>query len=380
MRPEVAPYGRLGDRDQTSILAAQNGDSRRLTILSGSAGTSPLDLTPTAAEPLLKFIPGRAGTADPYQAYLDTLDATTSRPTMRGCLDRIARIVLEEEAGAPLPYDVTGACRTWERIRHEHATHIRALLIAQQTNGVPWSPSTVNKHLSALRQVLKTAWRLRLMSTDDYHRAADIANLKGTRLPTGRSIHRDELAAMLQVCEDQPGPAGRRDAALIAVLYSTGIRRAEAAGARLDRYDPGERTLRIIGKRDKERAVYVILDAVPPLNRWLSLLNTSTGPMFRPVDKHGHIARRHLAPRTIGDIVDRVRIAAGLPPLDTHDFRRTVAGDLLDKGVDIVTVQRLLGHQRSETTAGYDRRPGRAARESADRLSLPSTGRTEEQA
>ncbi|MEO5874597.1 MAG: tyrosine-type recombinase/integrase [Streptosporangiaceae bacterium] len=370
--------GRESTAAGSRILAAQNVSSRRLTILRGVGESPAHELAATAATSLLEFIPDRAVTADPYQTYLDTLDATTSRPTIRGCLDRIARIVIEQETGQPAA-SATGACRTWERIRHEHASHIRALLVAQQTDGESWSPSNVNKHLTALRQVLKAAWRLQLMSTDDYHRAADIPNLKGSRLPAGRSIRRDELAAMLQVCEDQGGPAGIRDAALISVLYSTGMRRAEAASARLDRYDPGERALRILGKGDKERLVYVITDAVPPLNRWLALLNTSAGPMFRTVDKHGHIGRGHLAPRTIGDIVDRVRVAAGLPPLDTHDFRRTVAGDLLDQGVDLATVQTLLGHSSPTTTAAYDRRPGRVARESADRLSLPATRRTEGQ-
>jgi site-specific recombinase XerD len=244
---------------------------------------------------------------------------------------------------------------------------IRAKLMAKGH-----SPTHVNKHLIAIRRVLRVCWRMGLMSADEYERAADIESLDVQRLPAGRNIHSDELAAMLKLCTEGDGPAAIRDAALLAVLYATGMRRAEIAGALLERYDAGERALRIIGKRGKEREVYIGTSAIPILNRWLALLGTRRGPMFRPIDKHGHIHDAAMSPRSVGYVVDRARRRAGLSPLATHDFRRTHTGDLLDAGVDLATAQRLLGHASATTTASYDRRPGRAARAAADRLILPS--------
>jgi site-specific recombinase XerD len=324
------------------------------------------DIEP-AATPLPALAVHERPTVDPYEVYLGSLKSPESRRTMRGALDRIAKM----QTGKT---DATGAWQPWWLLRYENTIAIRAALISYRDDKHPngYAPSHVNKHLIALRRVLRVCWRMKLMSGDDYERARDIESLDVHRLPSGRNIHREELASMLGVCAEEEGPAGARDAALIAVLYSTGMRRSEASSALLERYDAGERTLRIIGKRDKEREVYISPSAVPILTRWLSLLGTRRGPMFRPIHKTGKIADGAMTPRAVGYIVDRVRRKAGLAPLATHDFRRTHTGDLLDAGVDLATAQRLLGHASATTTASYDRRPSRAARAAADRLTLPS--------
>lgn len=54
-----------------------------------------------------------------------------------------------------------------------------------------------------------------------------------------------------------------------------------------------------------------------------------------------------------------------------HDLRRTVAGELLDAGTDIVTVARLLGHANVQTTARYDRRPEHVVAAAAARMKFP---------
>lgn len=299
---------------------------------------------------------------DPYQLYLDSLRSDESRRTMRGVLDRIVQM----QTGDP---NATGAWQPWWLLRYEHTTAIRAELLRRG-----YSPSHVNKHLIALRRVLRVCWRMGLMDADEYARAADLASLGVHRLPAGRNVHRDELAAMLTACACDGPPLSVRNAALIAVLYATGIRRAEAAGALVERYDPAERSLAIVGKRDKERLVYVGESAVPVLDRWLVTLGERRGAMFRPLHASGRIMPGHMSPRTVGYVVDRARRRAGLPPMSTHDLRRTHTGDLLDAGADLPTVQRMLGHASPKTTAAYDRRPNRAARAAADLLRLPAPG------
>lgn len=331
---------------------------------------TPIGLAPaTGVRRLLEVEPERAVSGDPYRTYLDSLDSGESRATMRGCLDYIARMVVEAESDAPLPRDtkITGACRTWWRLRYEHTARIRAQLLAREG----WSYRTVNKHLNALRRILKECWRLGLMTAEEYHRAADIKSVEGSREKAGRHLNGGELAKMLRICTKADGPAAVRDAALISVLYATGIRRAEAASALIERYDPGDRGLQIIGKRNKERTVYINPDSVVHLDRWLTRLGRK-GPMFRPVDRWGNIRDNAMTPVAIGNIVDRVRQRAGLPPATTHDFRHTYIGDLLDRGVDLATAQALAGHASASTTATYDRRAKRTLQEASDRLTMPA--------
>lgn len=304
--------------------------------------------------------------ADPYEVYLNSLESAESRRTMRGALDRIAKILTGDDTA-------TGAGQPWWGLRYEHTSKVRAALIDYRDAKNPdgYSPTHINKHLIALRRVLRVCWRMELMSADDYQRAADVKNVKGKRLPAGRNIHRDELGAMLRAAGDDDGPAGVRDRALIALLYATGLRRSEAASLLVENFDHAERQIRIIGKGNKERAVPVSLAAVPILDEWLNLLGTRRGPMFRPIDRHGNIRSSAMSPRAVGYIVDRTRKQAGLPPLATHDFRRTFIGDFIDNGGDLVQAQQIAGHASATTTAQYDRRPGRALRDAVDRMSLP---------
>ncbi|WP_066940766.1 tyrosine-type recombinase/integrase [Microtetraspora fusca] len=298
--------------------------------------------------------------ADPYHAYLDSLPSAESKRTMRGCLDRIARFI----TGDP---DAIGAGQPWERLRYEHTIRLRTAMREQG-----WSPSHVNKHLVALRRVLKEAWRLGLMTSEDYQRAADLPAFKHARVPAGRHVPPEVLGAALAACDDDHSPTGLRDGAILAVLYSTGCRRAELAGLTLADFDSAARSLRVHGKGDKERFVYLTAPAVARLELWLSVRGGDAGPLFCAINKAGRLRRTRMSGQAVSDIVARRLSDAGAAKRTPHDFRRTFIGELLDAGVDLATTQALVGHASPATTARYDRRPERRRREAVDRLSMPA--------
>jgi site-specific recombinase XerD len=302
---------------------------------------------------------------DPYHVYLDALTSAESRRAMRGCLDRIARVLSGDE-------QATGAGQPWHLLRYEHTVRIRAILTERG-----WSPSYVNKHLVALRRVMREAWRLGRMNAEDYQRAADLPTLQHTRLPTGQHVPPEVTGAALSACDQDGSPAGVRDGALLAVLYSTGCRRAEIAALALADYDTAARSLRVRGKRDKERLVYLTAEAVARVEAWLAVRGPAAGALFSPINKAGRLRAPggRPAPMTgqaIADILTRRLSAAGASRRTPHDFRRTFIGELLDAGVDLATTQALVGHASPVTTARYDRRPETRRREAVDRLRLPA--------
>ncbi|MFG2089519.1 tyrosine-type recombinase/integrase [Spirillospora sp. NPDC048824] len=330
------------------------------------------DLQPVAGAPEVRPAPSTRNT---FHVYVASLESPRSRRAMGACLHRLAAMLHTASGHEPGP--APGERFAWERMRAEHTAGLRALIGRQTTQGpageqVPWSPSYRNLHLSALRGVLRTAWRLGEMSTDDYQRARAVANFRGTRLPAGRSVHAAEFTALLRACAADRSPAGTRDAALLAVLYTTGARRAEVAALRREDYDPGERSLRISGKGDKQRLEYVHEGAAALLGAWLAADDRPSGPLFKPVHRSGAVQHRPMTDAAVRNAVVKRRRQAALPPMTPHDFRRTFIGDLLDQGVDLSTVQQLVGHASPATTARYDRRPERRRRGAVDRLPFPA--------
>lgn len=293
----------------------------------------------------------------PAAVYVAGL-AKGSRRTMRAALDKIADMLI---GGA------TALTINWAALRFQHTAAIRARLAES------YSAATANKMLSALRGVLKAAWRLGQMSSDDYSRAVDIDRIKGSTLPAGRALTAGEIAALLEACAKDATAAGARDAALIALLRAAGLRRAEVCGLDVDDYSPAAGVLTVRhGKRNKSREIPIGNGTADALADWLTVRGTEPGPLFVPVNKGGRIVEiRRMWPDAIFAALAKRAAQAGVSDLSPHDLRRTFASDLLDAGADIAVVARLMGHESVTTTSRYDRRGEGAKRKAIDLLHVP---------
>jgi site-specific recombinase XerD len=295
---------------------------------------------------------------NPALIYLAGLNSEQSRRTMCQALDAIATLVSDGRADIlTLP---------WAALRFQHTAAIRAALAER------YAPTTVNKMLAALRGVLKAAWRLGQMSAEDYQRATAVEGVRGETLPAGRAITPGELSALMDICTNDQSAAGARDAAMIALLYSCGLRRAEVVALDLEDYDAGAGTLTIRGKGNKERLAHVVGGAADALADWLLIRGDEPGPLFWPVGKGKHLKHsERLTTQAVYYILQERARQAGVKEVSPHDFRRTFVGDLLDAGADIAVVQKLAGHANVTTTARYDRRPEEARRKAAELLHVP---------
>lgn len=296
----------------------------------------------------------------PVSVYLASLGAG-SRRTMLAALENIAAIASTGEAGArTLP---------WHELRYQHSQAIRSVLATR------YKPATANKTLSALRGVLKECWRLGYTTAEDYHRARDIQPVRGSTLPKGREIKSGERTALFDAFASDKKPArGARDAALVAVLYGCGLRRAEAVGLDLSDVEPDSGEVRVrSAKGNKERLVYAPVGALAAINDWVSNhRGTAPGPLLRPVLKNGKVVEERLSPQTVYDVLRR-RAAeiSTVKSLSPHDFRRTFVGDIIDAKGDLSVAQQLAGHSSPETTARYDRRGERVKKAASEGLHVP---------
>ena len=204
------------------------------------------------------------------------------------------------------------------------------------------------------------------------HRRGWLASDPGTALGTPKVrralphvLRQAEIAGVLASSDadiEQPPPdrtpaeaaVALRDAAILELLYATGIRVSELCGLDHGALDLGRRTVRVLGKGAKERTVPVGIPAVRAVGRWEQsgrpvLARDGSGPGLFLGVRGGRVD-----PRTVRRVVHERLRAAGVPT-DTgpHGLRHTAATHLLEGGADLRSVQEMLGHSSLASTQIY---------------------------
>lgn len=293
----------------------------------------------------------------PAAVYLSQLKQSSRRP-QKQALDLVASLLSGGSAD----------CLTlnWAVVRYQHTAAVRGRLLDS------YSPATANRILSALRGVLQQTWLLGQMSAEDYHRAARLSPVIGETLPAGRELLQVEISALLRNCEEDIRVIGTRDAAVIAVMIGTGLRREEATKLNFEDYDSENAKLIVRGKRSKQRTAFLGDGSLAALNDWLEIRGEGSGPLFLAVSKAGNLRYgRRLTPQAIYHLLRSRAKRAGVKSFTPHDLRRTFVSKLLNAGVDIAIVAKMAGHSNIQTTARYDRRPEEAKQRAAQLLQIP---------
>ena len=293
---------------------------------------------------------------NPSRVYIASLPADTGKRSQWQALRVIAQVL-----------DTDPDTLNWSALRYQHTAAIRSRLAAE------YAPATVNKILSALRQTLEQAWLLGQMDVDDYMRAIKLDPVTGDTLPAGRELSTAEIRALIFTCKaDANTQAGTRDAAIIALMYTTGMRRDEVVSLSLASYDPETGQVSVTGKRNSQRIVYIINGAAEALADWLRVRGADNGALFSQINKTGRISSMEsLSPYAIYKMLAKRALQAGIKKFSPHDLRRTFVSHLLDSGADIATVAKIAGHKNVRTTQRYDRRPEEAKKKAASLLHVP---------
>jgi integrase len=297
----------------------------------------------------------------PAAVYLASLTSVRSRRVMEQALRTVMALLTGQD---PREADIFKL--DWSRLRYQHTAALRSKL------SEIYSPATANRTLSALRGVLKEAWQLGYMSAEDYHRAINVKSVKGETLPAGRELAQGEILALVNACKSDKSPAGVRDAAIIGLLYTCGLRRAELVALNRGDFENASAKLTIkAGKGRKQRTVYVQGGALRALLDWLAVRGGFSGSLFVPILKSGTLRERRMNAQSIYDMLRKRALQSGVPDFSPHDFRRTFVGEMLERGVDIATVANIAGHASVDTTRRYDRRPEETKKRAAEKLHFP---------
>ncbi|MEO8044804.1 MAG: site-specific tyrosine recombinase/integron integrase [Spartobacteria bacterium] len=158
------------------------------------------------------------------------------------------------------------------------------------------------------------------------------------------------LAAPLLVKKPKSAPVWmpQRDAAIMEVFYSSGLRLAELASLNVNDLDLYTESVRVLGKGRKERVCPIGAPALEAVSRYRAAANVHSGPLF--LNK----GRRRISPRSIWLILKRYLRHTSIPiALSPHKLRHSFATHLLDNGADLRSVQALLGHASLSTTQIY---------------------------
>ena len=254
--------------------------------------------------------------------------------------------------------DVTAFCEWAESIGVREPAAVDAALLrrylahsrtARTRAGKPAASRTLARRVAALRRYFTWLTRTGAVATNP---AVRLSGPKGeSRLP--HVLGADDLDTLLDrprsATEEDPVAVLTRDAAVLELLYGSGLRVSELCGLDIESVDTERGLVRVWGKGSKQRQVPVSPPASRAVRVWREhrheLVTAESPEAALFLNRRG----KRLTPRDVRRILDR-RAAS---PTHPHALRHTFATHLLDNGADLRIVQELLGHVSLQTTQVY---------------------------
>lgn len=208
--------------------------------------------------------------------------------------------------------------------------------------------SSISRKLSSLRSFYNYLLKENLVEENFFK---EISNpRKDLKLPN--FVKDNDLKIMLEV-PNKDTPLGQRNALILEMLYSTGVRISELINIKITDINMSEKTIRILGKGSKDRMVIYGSYCDNLLNLYLkngrrNLLKNTTDYLF--LNKNGTRLSDRYIRQMINDVIKLTSLKIHVSP---HTLRHTFATDMLNNGADLVSVKELLGHESINTTSIY---------------------------
>lgn len=237
-----------------------------------------------------------------------------------------------------------------QNLQNLKPAHIKSWLVFLLENGI--SRRSVSRKLSALKSYCRYLHRNGQLKTNP---AALVAPPKFPK-PLPKFVETDKMQQLFQLEDIFANDInGRRDYLLLALLYTTGMRRAEILQLTCESLNLSNNTLRVVGKGNKQRVVPLLPNIIIPLKEYLQLCqahffnqNNLNQPLL--LNDDGRALTPYHVARITKKYLSLVTTAAQKSP---HVLRHTFATHLLNEGADINAIKELLGHSSLAATQVY---------------------------
>jgi integrase/recombinase XerC len=234
-----------------------------------------------------------------------------------------------------------------ENIDRVEYTQIRSWVVFLVENGL--SAISVNRKVASLKAFYKFLLKVKQIEVSPLlkHRALRVS--KKIQIPFSEK----ELELVLDAIQLEEGFELVRDRLLIELLYSTGIRRSELISLKLNAVDFSSATIKVLGKRNKERIIPVLSVVLKQMQLYLKereVLDVVEDSAYFFLTKKGLKLNESFVYRLINSYFSKVSEKVKRSP---HMLRHTFATHLLNNGADLNSVKELLGHSSLASTQVY---------------------------
>lgn len=274
---------------------------------------------------------------DSKQAYSDYLqkEKNYSPLTLRAYLDDIVSFekFIKNRDDAVLEEVSYGQVRGW--------------IVELVENGI--ANKSVNRKISSLKSFYKFLLKSKQIESNPLQKHKSLKTEKKVQVPFSEKELQDVISDI-----DYPDDfEGIRNRLIIELFYTTGIRRAELIGLKMNSYDSGNKTLKVLGKRNKERILPVLDCTSQLLGRYLTerrALPAIENPDVLILNSAGNKVSESFVYRLINTYFS---VVSGKVKKSPHVLRHTFATHLLNNGADLNSVKELLGHASLSSTQIY---------------------------
>ena len=218
---------------------------------------------------------------------------------------------------------------------------IRTWIASLLENGI--NPRSVNRKISTLKTYFKFLIREGELIENPMMKV--VAPKSKKRLPV--FIEEDQIASLLNEVQFEIGFIGQRNKLIIELFYVTGIRLSELINIKISDVDFNNQSIKVLGKRNKERIIPLSSNVVNDLNNFIKN-NQQNKYLFTNLD--GKKLYTKLVYRLVNKYIGKISSVNKKSP---HILRHTFATHMLNNGADINAIKELLGHANLSATQVY---------------------------